>query len=230
MSGPWEKYGQQAPARSGPPAFIAGTPDPNKAAAEARANNDQQLQQKAARRQELEWNASHNPDGTKKPEGEATGQAYSQSAMDAFDRALGSIKTLRKHPGFNAGVGMPSINPLDGNIAGYVVPGSRAAGFRARLNTLKAQVFLPMVQSMKGMGALSNAEGQKLTDAIGVLDPSAPEDEFLASLDQIEADLQSYKNRGAALPRQGAPQGAKPQRAAPTGNVIHYDAQGNRIK
>jgi len=35
MSGPWEKYAQAAP--SGPPAFIAGTPDPYKARSEARA-------------------------------------------------------------------------------------------------------------------------------------------------------------------------------------------------
>lgn len=138
-------------------------------------------------------------------------QAYSQSAMDSFDRALGSIETLKKHPGFNAGVGMPSINPFDGNLAGFVVPGSRAAGFRARVNTLKAQVFLPMVQSMKGMGALSNAEGQKLTDAIGVLDTSVPEDEFLASLDEIKRDLTTYRDRSAALPKSGkAAQAAPP--------------------
>ena len=123
---------------------------------------------------------------------------YSQSAMDAFDRAIGSIETLKKHPGFGAAVGSGfdpaawgSFNPANGKPLG----GTKAAGFIARLNTLKAQVFLPMVQSMKGMGALSNAEGEKLTAAIGALDTSMPEDEFKTSLDQIKTDLNTYRAR-----------------------------------
>ncbi len=123
---------------------------------------------------------------------------YSQSAIDAFDRAIGTAGRLKKHPGFNAAIGMPSINPFDGNLAGFVVPGSRAADFRAELDALKAQVFLPMVQSMKGLGALSNAEGQKLTDAIGALDPRMSEDGFSSSLDRIIGDLKSYRDRGKA--------------------------------
>ena len=123
--------------------------------------------------------------------------AYSQSALDAFDRAIATAGRLKTHPGFNAGIGMPSINPLDGNIASYIVPGSNAADFRAELDALKAQVFLPMVQSMKGMGALSNAEGEKLTAAIGALDPKMSEAGFSASLDRVMADLKSYRDRGA---------------------------------
>lgn len=145
--------------------------------------------------------------------------AYSQSALDAFDRAIGTANRLLEHPGFNAGVGLPSINPLDGNLAGMVVPGSPAADFRAELNALKAQVFLPMVQSMKGMGALSNAEGEKLTAAIGALDANMSESGFRSSLNRVIKDLQAYKQRGM---KGGA--------ASPGGNVIRYDAQGNRIK
>lgn len=120
---------------------------------------------------------------------------YSQSAMDAFNRAIDSANRLIKHPGFNAGVGVPSINPLDGNLAGYIVPGSNAADFRAELDALKAQVFLPMVQSMKGMGALSNAEGEKLTASIGALDTKMSEGAFRASLQRIIKDLQTYRDR-----------------------------------
>jgi hypothetical protein len=129
--------------------------------------------------------------------------AYSQSALDAFDRAIGTAARLKKHPGFEAGVGMPtmSLNPfnlfgaMEGNIGGKIVPGSPAADFRTELDTMKAQVFLPMVQSMKGMGALSNAEGEKLTAAIGNLNPSQSEKQFTSSLDQIIKDLNFYKKR-----------------------------------
>lgn len=132
-------------------------------------------------------------------------QAYSQSALDAFDRAIGTAQRLLRHPGLNAGVGMPSINPFDGNLAGYVVPGSKAADFRTDLDTMKSQVFLPMVQSMKGMGALSNAEGEKLTAAIGNLSTRQSEGSFKASLQRIIKDLSYYKQRGGkAQPRPAA--------------------------
>lgn len=138
--------------------------------------------------------------------------AHSQSAIDAFDRAIATAERLRTHPGFNAYVGLPSINPLDGQLGPYTVPGSAASDFRAELDAMKAQVFLPMVQSMKGMGALSNAEGQKLTDAIGALDPSMSEAGFAQSLDRIISDLTAYRNRGMPQQQEGAP-GATP--AAP---------------
>lgn len=135
--------------------------------------------------------------GQAKPQAKAGGEAYSQSAIDAFDRAIKSASGLQKHRGLAAGVGMPSINPFDGNLAGFIAPGSAAADFRTSLDTMKAQVFLPMVQSMKGMGALSNAEGAKLTAALGNLDPAQSETQFKQSLKQIVDDLTYYKNRAS---------------------------------
>ena len=138
------------------------------------------------------------------------GAAYPQSALDAFDRAIGSAGRLKDHPGYGAAVGsgfdpaaIGSYNPISGKALG----GTNAAGFEAQLSAMKAQVFLPMVQSMKGMGALSNAEGEKLTAAIGALDTSMPEEEFRQSLDRIVGDLTTYRNRGA-VPQPGAPDAA----------------------
>ncbi len=148
--------------------------------------------------------------------GTAQEGAYSQSALDAFDRAIGTAQRLRNHAGLNASVGLPSINPLDGNLAGFIVPGSRAADFNAELEALKAQVFLPMVQSMKGMGALSNAEGEKLTAAIGALNTSQSEEAFRASLDRIIGDLNGYKQRGMPQGQQQGQAGAVAPGAAPT--------------
>ncbi len=54
-----------------------------------------------------------------------------------------------------------------------------------------------MVQSMKGMGALSNAEGQKLTAAIGALSDAMPEEDFLSSIDRVKANLLRYRDRAA---------------------------------
>lgn len=198
----WDAY-PDAPAQSGP------LPSPPKKVAPAKPPTafeieDQEIKRKKAEREEREWKATHNADGSKKTPDQMP-QAYSQSAMDSFDRALNSIETLKKHPGMRAAVGsgfdpaaIGSFNPLtSAGRSGIPMAGTAAAGFVARLNALKAQVFLPMVQSMKGMGALSNAEGDKLTAAIGALDSSMPETDFIASMNEVKADLTRYRERAA---------------------------------
>ena len=88
-----------------------------------------------------------------------------------------------------------------------VLPGGPGATFAAKLETLKSQAFLPMVAQLKGMGQLSDAEGKKLTAAIGALDSSMREEDFLASLKQIKADLTAARGRmtGSAPTGSGQP-------------------------
>lgn len=143
-------------------------------------------------------------------------QAYSQSAMDSFDRAISSGKTLLNHPGLSAAVGAKGIT--GGLLGGWVMPGTDAADFATQLDTMKAQVFLPMVQSMKGLGALSNAEGAKLTASIGNLDAKQSEVSFKRNLQNIIDDLNGYKARASA----GSGYGGKPsaQQGKPSGQPI----------
>ncbi|ENP0951247.1 phage DNA ejection protein, partial [Escherichia coli] len=94
-------------------------------------------------------------------------QAAAQGAVDTFSTALDSLNEIEQSPGLSKAVGIRSAFPT--------VPGSDAANFEARLDTFKAQTFLPMVQSLKGMGALSDAEGKKLSDAVGALSPKMSE-------------------------------------------------------
>ena len=133
--------------------------------------------------------------------GQQANGAYSQSALDAFDRAIDTANGLLKHPGLSAAVGVKGVT--GGLLGGWVMPGTDAADFVTNLDTMKSQVFLPMVQSMKGMGALSNAEGAKLTAAIGNLDARQSEGQFKKSLNGIIKDLQNYKARGAGNGGQG---------------------------
>lgn len=106
-----------------------------------------------------------------------------QQTYDTFNTALGTIAELKAAPGLGKAVGLNSMFPT--------LPGSDAANFEATLDTFKAQTFLPMVQSMKGMGALSDAEGKKLTDAVGALSTKMSEPEFNRSLNRIENQLRS---------------------------------------
>jgi len=110
-------------------------------------------------------------------------QATAQGAVDTFSTALDSLGEIEKSPGLAKAVGVRSAFPT--------IPGSDAANFEARLDTFKAQTFLPMVASLKGMGALSDAEGKKLSDAVGALSPKMSEDAFRSSIGKIRTQLES---------------------------------------
>ena len=109
----------------------------------------------------------------------------------SFDSALDTLDTLSKHPGKKAAVGF-------GGAQLSMIPGTDAAGFAAQLETFKAQTFLPQVQALKGMGALSDAEGKKLTAAVGALSQSMKQSEFDAQIAKIDRDLKAARARASA--------------------------------
>lgn len=115
-----------------------------------------------------------------------------EGAVDSYNTSLQSLDRLAKHPGLSSAVGatlQPRI-PYVGEI-----PGTNKADFMAELDTFKSQTFLPMVQNLRGMGALSDAEGKKLTDAVGALNPNMSEKAFKESLTRIKADLTRARAR-----------------------------------
>jgi hypothetical protein len=110
------------------------------------------------------------------------------------------------HPGFEGAVGAPGVGKLMA-----MVPGTEGASFKVRLETLKSQAFLPMVAQLKGMGQLSDAEGKKLTAAIGALDEKMSEKEFKASMAEIRTDLVNARKRMGAPEQSLAPRPDAPQ-------------------
>jgi hypothetical protein len=128
-------------------------------------------------------------------------------AVVSTDRMIRSIDELSQHPGLGKAVGTLS-GPLMKQI-----PGSDAASFDVRLDTLKSQAFLPMVAQLKGMGQLSDAEGKKLTAAIGALDTRMSADEFRRSLAEIKSDLTDARKR------MGAPEASTVKTPPATGGI-----------
>jgi hypothetical protein len=120
------------------------------------------------------------PLGVTKPMGAGKGGTPEEKAMMQEQASLSSQQVLDQaeklfsHPGRAAGTGASSWM---GNI-----PGTEAKGFQANLETFKSQTFLPMVAALKGMGALSDAEGKKITASVGALDQQMPEKEFEDSI------------------------------------------------
>lgn len=133
----------------------------------------------------------------------------------SVDRMIRSIDELSNHPGLEGTVGF--------SVGQRFIPGTDAASFDARLETLKSQAFLPMVAQLKGMGQLSDAEGKKLTAAIGALDNRMSEKEFRASLQEIKSDLESARKR------MGAPEQPTVSRPAVPANGMPALPNGFRL-
>lgn len=135
----------------------------------------------------------------KKAEKTAKEDAQKAGVVASFDGALETIDRLAAHPGKTAAVGF-------GGKTTSMIPGTNAAGFASQLETFKAQVFLPQVQALKGMGALSDAEGKKMSAAVGALDQSMKQSEFDAQLAIIKNDLKKARARvsGGKLPEPSA--------------------------
>lgn len=175
-------------------------------------------------------------------------QKTKDSALDASRQTIGTINRLLASPGREGATGLWNLNRF--------IPGNQSADFAAEVETLKAQTFLPMVQQLRGMGQLSNAEGEKLNAAVGALNFNMSEKAFAESLGRIRdqfgsvlqrsgVDTKDLANWGLEAPTSAAEQGARgPGAPAPApalpggmtrqvgtsgGRPVYEDAQGNRF-
>jgi len=132
-------------------------------------------------------------------------ETQKQGVVASFDSALETLNRIETHPGKATAVGF-------GGTTMSLIPGTSAAGFASQLETFKAQVFLPQVQALKGMGALSDAEGKKMTASIGALDQKMKPSEFNAQIAIIKADLEKAKARvlGKTKPTEPSTSAAAP--------------------
>lgn len=134
--------------------------------------------------------------------GEAKGSAIAGAPAEvaAADETLGFIDEVRNHPGLDAGTGMSSMF--------NVVPGTPGYDFQNRVNQLLSGGFLTAIDQLRGMGALSNAEGQTATRAISRMDTATSKEEFLAALDDYERVVQQGRERAAGKLTEAPPSGA----------------------
>lgn len=144
----------------------------------------------------------------------ASADATAQAARAAKDAA-----ELINHPGLNMGTGLTS--------AFGMIPSTDAKDFQARLENLKSQVFLPTVKAMQGMGALSNAEGEKIAAAVANLDPKIGPDAMRQQLSIIARQMANaaqkskqqtlnYASRGGTIPLNTQ----KPQQQSGNGKIF----------
>lgn len=96
-------------------------------------------------------------------------------------RASQAAASLILHKGLDSGTGLTA---LSGKI-----PSTDAKAFQTDLENLKSQLFMPMIQQMRGMGALSNAEGAKVEAAVQNLDPSISPSEMRNRLKNVAEQM-----------------------------------------
>ncbi|WP_265524487.1 phage DNA ejection protein [Providencia rustigianii] len=110
--------------------------------------------------------------------------------MESADRSIKMANDILKSDGFNDFFGT-NINPF----SNHRIPGTSGADTASMVDTLKSQAFMAGVQQMRGMGALSDAEGKKITDSIGNLSPSMSEAQAKKSIDNIIGTLKQGQER-----------------------------------
>ncbi|MFS2027631.1 hypothetical protein [Massilia sp. CT11-137] len=131
--------------------------------------------------------------------------ADAESAAGNIDNMLNTIERIKANPRLDAVVGS-----IEGRTPAFTDEGSDAI---ALIETLGSQAFLSQIPNIKGMGALSNAEGEKLQSAFQNLSRVQSEKQFRATLD--EATRLLNKGRAAVSKRYGVQLGSPDTPAAP---------------
>ena len=124
--------------------------------------------------------------------GTAAGKQIAAAPADiaAADEALNLIDQIAVDPNLDWGVGMTSL--------GNMIPGSPGRDFQSRVDQAKSGAFLSAIQQLRGMGSLSNAEGDTATKAVTRLNTATSKEEFLSALGDYRKIVQMGRQRAAA--------------------------------
>jgi hypothetical protein len=142
--------------------------------------------------------------------------ADTQNQMDTIGQSIETVKTLMKHPGLSSGTGM------GGDFRAWF-NGSDAKDFRAMADTLKSQQFLTQAKEMKGMGALSDAEGARIERAVASLDYAQSTNQFKNALGVILKTLEKGQAKVVASGKLPTTGGAFVVKHPTFGNVNEGD-------
>lgn len=142
-----------------------------------------------------------------------------QTALANSQNLIDDLSALKSHKGFNGLFGF--------GVGERYIPGSNAVNAETLLNKIKGQSFLQAVQGLRGMGALSDAEGKKLTDAFLGLDPSMSEQAAKQEIDKLIGNIKDSMTRAKSISGESAPT-MQADPAANAANKLKSLLQGNQ--
>ena len=148
----------------------------------------------------------------------------------ALDRLAVATNDVMNDPGLPKATGLMSAVPGIGGFA--TIPGTDAANFKAKLQTLKAQVGFGVLQEMRNASKTGGALGQVtekelgfLQNALAALDTAQTEDEFRKALGKVLEYSESAKGRLRSAFNLKHGDRAQPGAASPTGAPSGLSAQ-----
>lgn len=145
--------------------------------------------------------------GTTLGKAQATKQLELPETLATIDNNLSVVDALIAHPGRQWATGTTSVMPW--NLA----PGFSPRDYQLKLDQIKGAAFLQAFESLKGGGQITEAEGQKATQAISDLNLEQSEAEHEKSLNALKQIMVNARNR--ALKAGGRAPSQAPVEAAP---------------
>lgn len=125
-----------------------------------------------------------------------------QKTIDSTESALSSAKAIVNDENFDGFFG-----PVAGRLPN-ITPGSQALS--SRFTNLKSQQFLQGIQSLKGMGALSDAEGAKISAAQGrIFNPDGSVNQKISAAEARDAVNEIVDTYQSGLAKARAIQGTQ---------------------
>lgn len=122
--------------------------------------------------------------------GKAEGSAPSD--LQAANEALYAIESIRNDKNMDWGVGLSS--PV-----GNMIPKTPGYDFQNKVDQAKSGAFLTAIQSMRGLGALSNAEGDTATKAVTRMNTATSKEAFLSALADYERIVKNGKTKAEGI-------------------------------
>lgn len=112
---------------------------------------------------------------------------------------ISAIDEVAQHPGRASATGASRM------LGMHKVPGTSAYDFDAKVANLQGKVFKEAFQSMKGAGAITEQEGRAAERAIANLDAAQSEQQFIAALDALKAEILRLRDVAAMKAGRGSP-------------------------
>lgn len=102
-----------------------------------------------------------------------------ESATSTIDNLINTVDRIKKNP---------ALNDVLGSIEGRLpsVMSDNGADAIALIDTLGSQAFMSQIPAMKGTGALSEKEGEKLQSSLQNLSRTQSERQFRDNLDEVQ--------------------------------------------
>lgn len=168
--------------------------------------------------------------GSKRGETMAALPSQISSAEQAVT-TIGALKESMNSQLIQTNVGVKA--PLGSLLS--LLPATQSRDFDNVLATLKSQQFLAAVKGMKGLGALSDLEGQRIESAIAKLDKYTSVEQFNKNLDIIQTSLTKMIDENRKFAETGKAGGGNPK---PVGGSVEQipgantgtTASGNKYK